>query len=357
MELHELYQAFEQFNPTPQQEQAMLNRILSPQEEVKPMKKIRRVTAVAAAAALLLMACAFTYATGLDQRLLDYFGAGAEAEPLLLASAQSVELSVTDGGAALEVHQVLMDEYLLMVLADFTAPEGTVLDEEAYNTFCYDGDDLPCFLDEEGGKIAGDYVNGYTWETLADDTPLDNHITMLFVLQYEKEELQGAQAVRLAVPAVNLVSYSGGEGTELCSGDWSFEVPLPQQSAGWLQQTAYALYQDEQMNVTLDELYLSPMTLRISLARAVDESEPLDEELYQDWMSLLHAQNITLTTRDGHSVALTEIGGVIGIAEQQRSYRLTEITDPAQFQGGTITFDIDGRTVTLALDNLAPAGE
>ena len=74
MTYHDLNKAFDEFAPTPEQEQAMLDRLLTDQKEVKPMNHMKKMTAVIAAAALLLMACAFTVATGLDQRILEYFG-------------------------------------------------------------------------------------------------------------------------------------------------------------------------------------------------------------------------------------------------------------------------------------------
>ena len=74
---------FDQVKPTAEQEQTMLDRLLAEQKEVKPMRYMKKMTAVMAAAALLLMACAFTVATGLDQRILAYFGGSQEDAQLL----------------------------------------------------------------------------------------------------------------------------------------------------------------------------------------------------------------------------------------------------------------------------------
>ena len=74
MDEDKLKRVFDQIKPTQEQERVMLDRLLTEQKEVKPMHCMKKMTAVMAAAALLLMACAFTVATGLDQRILAYFG-------------------------------------------------------------------------------------------------------------------------------------------------------------------------------------------------------------------------------------------------------------------------------------------
>ncbi|RAY93089.1 hypothetical protein DK853_55035, partial [Klebsiella oxytoca] len=44
-----------------------------------------------------------------------------------------VDVTAEDNGATLHVTQVLMDRYNIMIVADFTAPEGTVLDMDEEN--------------------------------------------------------------------------------------------------------------------------------------------------------------------------------------------------------------------------------
>lgn len=64
MTSHDLNRAFEAFAPTAEQEQAMLDRLLTEQKEVRPVNRIKKMTVVLVAAALMLMACAFTVVTG-----------------------------------------------------------------------------------------------------------------------------------------------------------------------------------------------------------------------------------------------------------------------------------------------------
>ena len=93
MTSHDLNRAFEAFAPTAEQEQAMLDRLLTEQKEVRPVNRIKKMTVVLVAAALMLMACAFTVVTGLDQRILSYFGGGEEQAQLVSGGVVEVEKS------------------------------------------------------------------------------------------------------------------------------------------------------------------------------------------------------------------------------------------------------------------------
>ena len=127
-----LRRVFDQARPSPEQKEAMLRRLLEPERKGKPMRKLKKLTVVAIAAALMVISCAAAVVTGIDQRLLDYFGASPKQAELLLPGAVPVDVTVEDNGAALRVTQVLMDRYNVVIVADFTAPAGTVLDRDDY---------------------------------------------------------------------------------------------------------------------------------------------------------------------------------------------------------------------------------
>ena len=133
MEPRDLNRVFDALAPTPEQEQAVLDRLLQTERKVKPMKKLKKLTVAAVAAALMVISCAAAVVTGIDQRLLDYFGASPKQAELLLPGAVPVDVTAEDNGATLHVTQVLMDRYNVMIVADFTAPEGTVLDMDEEN--------------------------------------------------------------------------------------------------------------------------------------------------------------------------------------------------------------------------------
>ena len=183
-----LRRVFDQTRPSPEQKEAMLRRLLEPERKGKPMRKLKKLTVVAIAAALMVISCAAAVVTGIDQRLLDYFGAGPEQAELLAPGAVPVDVAVEDNGAALRVTQVLMDRYNIMIVADFTAPEGTVLDMDEEN----DGIDrgfggmewsMPELLNEAEEAI--DLNQSWSWNTevLDDGDPLDNHLTLLMRME------------------------------------------------------------------------------------------------------------------------------------------------------------------------------
>ena len=97
MEQHDLRRVLDQVKTSRDQEGAMLRRLLaeSKKEEQRSMKWSKKVTAVLLAAAVMLMACAFTAAMGLDQRLLSLFGAGEQEARLIEAGVVQVDQSHT----------------------------------------------------------------------------------------------------------------------------------------------------------------------------------------------------------------------------------------------------------------------
>lgn len=119
---------FDQIKLPPEQRQAMLDRLLQTQREERTMKRMKKLIVVGIAAALMVTACAAAVVTGFDQRLADYFGAGPEQVELLTPGAVPLDVTAEDNGAVLHISQLLMDRYNILILADFTAPEGTVLD-------------------------------------------------------------------------------------------------------------------------------------------------------------------------------------------------------------------------------------
>ena len=98
-----LRRVFDQTRPSPEQKETMLRRLLEPERKGKPMRKLKKLTVVAIAAALMVISCAAAVVTGIDQRLLDYFGAGPEQAELLAPGAVPVDVAVEDNGAALRV--------------------------------------------------------------------------------------------------------------------------------------------------------------------------------------------------------------------------------------------------------------
>lgn len=386
MDRRDLNRMFDALAPAPGREAELLDGLLrNDTRRRRPMKNWKRVVIGAAAAALLVTGATAATVTGVSQRLLAYLGVmpeDSQAAELLIPGAMAVDITKENNGAALHVTQVLRDRDCVMVLTDFTAPEGTQLDmgePDPPGIFTFkgfgDGSSRAVgFLNEAGEPIGKDgMVSGYGWDVLEDDDPLDNHVSLMFTLS----PLMGAgetawAAASLRVPAVNLAYYDQEQRREVTvySGDWSFEVPLPRKDIGWTIQMDQKVGEMDGAVMTAEELYLSPITFELRMSRegGSDFGSPLDEQgeaAYGRWMSIgNNVKRIILTTKDGETIPLElcDGGGGIGFNEKLVVHRLSQITDPAKFQGGTLTLEWDfhgsgseeAGSVTLPLDDLAP---
>lgn len=374
MERHELNRMFDGLTPDPQQEWEMLKKLLQDgARRKKPMKNWKQIVAGAAAAALLVTGATAAAMPGLSQRLLSYLGVSpenAQTAGLLAPGAMAVDVVKEDNGAKLHITQVLRDRTSIMVLADFTAPEGTSLkmgDPDSEKVFIgsdgFYGGGEHYFMDEAGEKIDlriyRNYI--YQWEILEDDDPADNHLSAMFVIKLPQGDMLRGKAVSMRVP-VGTLSYSVWDEetekprfVEVYSGDWSCDVPLPQKDIGWTQQVDRAVGELDGAKITVKELYLSPVNLLVTLGREGGENLSGDVEFH--WLGLLGVKDIVLKDKDGNTIAMGDSqfdSGMIEDTESTNMFRLSEITNPASFQGGSITLNLGCGTVTIPLDDLTP---
>ena len=215
MEPRDLNRMFDALAPTPEQEQAGMDRLLQKERKVRPMKKLKKLTVVAIAAALMVISCAAAMVTGLDQRLLNYFGSSQEQAELLAPGAVPVDL------------------------ADFTAPEGTVLDMGEGvkgRDWGFGGMDwsLPELLDQTGKEIDLEQSWSWTIEALDDGAPSDNHLTMLMRMDLSDGIHPDWNVSALALTALDLVRFDHELKRHVTeySGDWSCQFPISWQDMG-----------------------------------------------------------------------------------------------------------------------------
>ena len=360
MDPKKLNQMFELMAPTPEQKQRELGRLLESERKGNPMRKLKKLTVVAVAAALMVISCAAAVVTGIDQRLLDYFGASSEQAELLAPGAVPVDVTVEDNGATLHVTQVLMDRYYIMLLANFTAPEGTVLDRDDYTLIPPLELGLwPELLDQAGEPI--EIEGGCAWgnEVLDDGDPLDNHLTLLFRLELDDGFLPEWEIGGVSMPNGDLIRY--GENPwdiiTICSGDFSCEVPFTWQDMGRSIYPNQVIGRLDDKDITLTEVYLSPMTLKIYFQRyplGVHPPHTRTQPIDYRWNHVLEDGNMTLSTRDGQTVELV-VKGVAGTSDywaQHWSYQLGEITALEDLEGGILNIRIEGGSVNVPLDGL-----
>lgn len=342
MDRQEFNRVFDQVRPSREQKERMLYRLLEPEKEVFPVKKLRKLTVIGIAAALMVITCAAAVVTGIDQRLLDYFNAGPEQAELLASGAEALDITITDNDATLHITQVLKDRYSVLVLAEFTAPEGTVLNEKSEG-LRFDTNSVTLhLLDKDGADLNVNTCYSWGWRILEDGDPADNHLSMLFSSYVAETVKLDQRAAYFLLDAKNLVYFDSDlEKVILYPGDWSVQLPLPEKDTGWIQEVD---------DPVVKEIYLSPMNIHLSMSLENLNKERLDK-------------GVTLTSPDGQTISARQVfGGGTGtgvgdLSWQRRSgtFQLTEVTDPAQFQGGTLTLRIGGGSVDIPLDGLIPA--
>lgn len=360
---NDLNRVFEQLAPTLEQEQNGLNRLLYEERKDHPMKKLKKMTAVGIAAILMLVTCAAAVMTGIDQRLIDFLGGGQQAQELLASGAQPVDVTVEDNGASLHVTQVLMDRYTILILADFTAPEGTVLDmdEEQEGIRRGFGDldwSMPFLLDQNGEEIDFNQSWSFLTSVLDDGDPLDNHLTLVFRMDLDSGIQPDWDIKELLLPARDLMRFDreARERVTVYSGDWSCRFPVTWQNIGQSISLNQTVGQLDGVNIMLTDVYLSPMSLHVQLKREtpVSPQERMrDKGIDARWVSVIYDDLVTLTNKDGHTVPLAPLGGEASDQEQNCSFQLNEITDLAQLQ--TLTLRIGDGSIDIPLEDLIAA--
>ena len=365
---------FEQVKPSPEQKEVMLSRLLEPERKVKPMKKLKKLTVVGIAAALMVITCAAAMVTGIDQRLMNFMGWGEQAQELLAPGAVTVDVTAEDNGSTLHITQVLMDRYSILVLMDFTAPEGTVLDAGNDDSSGYQFNiaenhltpRVPAIVTKEREIPLGWLHAGYSLKVLPDADPADNHLTLLFDIGLRDGIQPDWEMEGLIFYARGLYAWGTDSEEPVCAGDWTCRIPVTWQDTGWSLQPDQPAGQMNGSDITVKEVYLSPMTLQIYM-----ESVPIESATRTTdrpyWYPA--SEHIILTAKDGKTIPLTSVEGRYGGSssvlcgwvwprEQRVNFSLSEITDPVLLQGGTITLllgDSGEEEFVISLESLVPA--
>ena len=343
MDNRELERIFDQVRLSREEEEAMLERLLSEKRRTSPMKPVKKTVTVLVAAALLLMACAFTVITGLDQRFVAYFRGTEEDAQQVSGGVVGVEESFQyENGWTVNIVQVLADHYSMAVLSEVVAPEGTVLDGEAY--YLELGMELPPSARNQPASSGW----GYGPVILEDEDPGDNRLTFL--------QTKGARelgAKDLLGQSVTLtpkwLMESGGKKLNV---DFSREeqeqsctVALPEQDSG----RTYTLNVPIQVDgetMTLSELYLSPISAAFVLQGEMEERalEESDLARIEEDASLHLADGTEVSIRRMVSQTTDEATGAV-----HSIFQTDIILEPEDVTAITLlgqTFSLDGLTFT-----------
>jgi len=355
MELHELNWMFDQMVPTPEQEDAGLERLLQTERKVTPVKELKKLTAAGIAAALMVLACAAAAVTGIDRQIMDFLNAQPAQEELISPYAVPVEISMKDNGGTLQLRQVLADRYSVVMLMDFTAPEGVDLSgAEGFDRRhgAAWSADLCNFLDSGGAEIESG-PHRAEWICLEKNTE-ERRVTFLYSLHLAEGRTDEADSFRFTASDLR-----DKEGRPLLSGNWTCVVPIPGDS-GW-EAAMEEVYWTEGADERVTEVYLSPMTFHVTLNRDVPIDGDMDWSLWeqnweksQDEYQNNHAawllDHVVLTGKNGKAAALETERCAGDPHKTVLTFSFEELVDPAQFQGGTLT--VEGHVISL--ENLTP---
>ena len=297
-----------------------LSEVMNMTHKTKRRGRLRTAAVLAAVIAILCCTAAAAAALGLDQRLAEYFGATAEQEELLSTAAVPMNIVKRDSGAVMRIEQVIADRYCAAVLIDFTAPEGTVLDQDYYA------------FDRNVSATSRDGVEmetyGIGWEVLPSSTEdeMGRHATILMTIHSLKGEFNfiGAK-VKLTLNGL----YRDNCLEELVvPGRWSCTFTMPETDPGRLC-TVNEPIEIEGKNAVLTTLYISPLSLTCEIKKGTDDLKETVEPIYSDDGKESIAPEVTL--QSGETIGAADRLFLITKYLDKRGrycFRMDEILDP-----------------------------
>ena len=313
-----------------------LSEVMNMTHKTKRRGRLRTTAVLAAVIAILCCMAAAAAALGLDQRLTEYFGATAEQEELLSTAAVPMNIVKRDSGAVMRIEQVIADRYCAAVLIDFTAPDGTVLDQDYYAF-----DRIVSATSRDGVEME---TYGIGWEVLPSSTEDETgrHATILMTIHSLKGEFNfiGAK-VKLTLNGL----YRDNWLEELVvRGRWSCTFTMPETDPGRLC-TVNEPIEIEGKNAVLTTLYISPLSLTCEIKKGTDDLKETVEPIYSDDGKESIAPEVTL--QNGETVGAADwLFLITNYADKRGRYcfQMDEILDPETVSNVTVfgeTFSIE----------------
>ena len=296
-----------------------LSEVMNMTHKTKRRGRLRTTAVLAAVIAILCCMAAAAAALGLDQRLAEYFGATAEQEELLSTAAVPMNIVKRDSGAVMRIEQVIADRYCAAVLIDFTAPDGTVLDQDYYA------------FDRNVSATSRDGVEmetyGIGWEVLPSSTEDEKgrHVAILMTIHSMDGEFNFIGAtVKLTLDGL----YRDNCLEELVvPGRWSCTFTLPETDPGRLC-TVNEPIEIEGKNAVLTTLYVSPLSLTCEIKQGTDDLKETVEPIHSDDGKESIAPEVTL--QNGETVGAADwLFLITNYADKRGRYcfRMDEILD------------------------------
>lgn len=282
--------------PTEEQKEQMLSNILNKQKNDatkkkgrSPAKRLKPALVAAVLAVCLLTTTAFAAAyVSLNPDFLEFLKPSSPEQAEYLANgAYTVDKSVKNKNGALDIRQVIGDSNVTLILMDFTAPKGTVLNQAYYS-----------FQDTDIDFGSG-FAN-YEIISMKDDNVNDNRISL--VLRVKTNDSLMGQDIQLKLTNFCSADTWPGELTTLFPGEWktSFKLDFKNYSTAYQVDKLIKMFNYE---AKLKSISISPVSITLKLrsdfaeeiSKASGNWEMLGENKYSD------PYPITIHYKDGTS--------------------------------------------------------
>lgn len=282
--------------PTEEQKERMFSNILNKHEKQSikkrgfaPTKRLRPglVAVVMVLCLITTTAIAAVYG-GLDVEFLNFLNPLSNEQTEYLANgAYIVDKQVKNKNGILDIKQVIGDSNVTLILMDFTAPKGTILNKPHYSFKDIDFD-------------FGNGFAGYGIISLKDENIEDNKISMVMRLK-TNESLIG-QKLHLELTDLNSFDTIPGEPTIATSGKWktSFRLNFKNYSNDHQVDKEIKMFD---YDATINTISISPISVALKLespfTKEISKASGNWEELGPDVFSDIYP--ITINYKDGTS--------------------------------------------------------
>lgn len=295
--------------PTEEQKERMFSNIFDKHKNeitnkrgFTTMKRLRPALVAAVMVFCLITTTAFAAVyMGLDINFLNFLKPSShEQEEYLANGAYVVDKQVKNKNGTLDIKQVIGDSNVTLILMDFTAPDGIVLNKAHYSF--------------EDIKIDfGHGFAGYGIISLKDENINDNKISMVMSVK-TNESLMG-QKFHLKLTDLNSSDTIPGEFTTVVSGEWktSFKLDFKNYSTDYQVDKLIKMFD---YDATIKTISISPISVTLKLESPFTEKivkasgtwEVLGPNEYSD------IYPITINYKDGTSETTDIFNGMHHLA-------------------------------------------
>lgn len=230
----------------------------------------------------------------MDNNFVNYLKPSSETQTAALNnSGADISAEATSNGWTIKTMQVVGDGHSIYLLFDVIAPEGTTMDNDYYLF----GDSFVNINNSVGAA-------GYHFDTLEDDNPNDNKVSM--VLVYDAAENLVGKTLNLEFANLTTFDSETGEESVLAEGSWKFDVPLDYSDLSQKLNPAADL-EFNGRTYAIKELEVSPLGIYIKIGDNLGNIyDKLVENGESDNLEDI-ADNIAVTMQDGSM--LTDMSG------------------------------------------------